>query len=131
MLHRPGRGFWGQAFPAAYQEDTPFDAAVDDIRSLEALTIEPTGLRMSLYRAEGQPPHKVQFRLLRREHPIPISDVLPTIENLGLKLISERPYEIETPGSRCWIQDFEVEPAGAMRWSRRSAAPSARPLSGR
>ncbi len=100
---------WGQAFPAAYQEDTPFEAAVDDIACLEALTTEPSGLRMSLYRAPGQPPHKVQFKLLRREHPIPISDVLPTIENLGLKLISERPYEIATPGCRCWVQDFELE----------------------
>jgi glutamate dehydrogenase len=106
---------WGQAFPAAYQEDTPFDAAIDDIACLEALTAEPSGLRMSLYRAEGQPAHKVQFKLLRRERPIPISDVLPTIENLGLKLISERPYEIETPGCRCWIQDFELEHPSGVR----------------
>jgi glutamate dehydrogenase len=100
---------WGQAFPASYQEDTPFAAAVDDIACLEALVAEPSGLRMALYRPPEQPLHKVQFKLFRRERPIPISDVLPTIENLGLKLISERPYEIETPGCRCWIQDFEVE----------------------
>ena len=42
------------------------------------------------------PQHKVQFKLFRRVRPIPISDVLPTIENLGLKLISERPYEVVT-----------------------------------
>ncbi|MGQ0430416.1 MAG: NAD-glutamate dehydrogenase [Gammaproteobacteria bacterium] len=100
---------WGQAFPASYQEDTPFEAAVDDIACLEALIAEPSGLRMALYRHKGQPPHKVQFKLFRRERPIPISDVLPTIENLGLKLISERPYEIETAACSCWIQDFELE----------------------
>ncbi|MGQ0383957.1 MAG: NAD-glutamate dehydrogenase [Gammaproteobacteria bacterium] len=100
---------WGRAFPASYQEDTPFEAAVGDIACLEALTAEPTGLRMALYRDTGQPPHKVQFKLFRRERPIPISDVLPTIENLGLKLISERPYEIETAAGTCWIQDFELE----------------------
>ncbi len=100
---------WGNAFPAAYQDDTPFDAAVDDIACLQALVAEPSGLRMSLYRADGQPAHKVQFKLFRRERPIPISDVLPTIENLGLKLISERPYEIETADCSCWIQDFELE----------------------
>ncbi|HEY7739211.1 MAG TPA: NAD-glutamate dehydrogenase [Steroidobacteraceae bacterium] len=100
---------WGPAFPASYQEDTPFEAAVGDIACLEALVAEPSGLRMALYRAPGQPPHKVQFKLFRRERPIPISDVLPTIENLGLKLISERPYEIETAGCSCWIQDFELE----------------------
>jgi len=100
---------WGQAFPASYQEDTPIESAVEDIACLEALVAEPSGLRIALYRAPGQPAHKVQFKLFRRERPIPISDVLPTIENLGLKLISERPYEIEMPAGSCWIQDFEVE----------------------
>ncbi|MGH8250651.1 MAG: NAD-glutamate dehydrogenase [Steroidobacteraceae bacterium] len=100
---------WGHAFPAAYQDDTPFEAAVDDIAQLEALVAEPSGLRMSLYRREEQPLHKVQFKLFRRIRPIPISDVLPTIENFGMKLISERPYEIETAACTCWIQDFELE----------------------
>jgi glutamate dehydrogenase len=100
---------WGAAFPASYQEDTPFDAAVDDIASLKALLGGSRILRMSLYRAAGQPGHKVQFKLFRRDRPIPISDVLPTIENLGLKLISERPYEIDIPSGSLWIQDFELE----------------------
>ncbi len=100
---------WSQAFPAAYQEDTPIGIAIGDIACLEALAAEPSGLRMNLYRPEGQPPHKVQFKLFRRDRPIPISDVLPTIENLGLKLISERPYEIESSSGSFWIQDFELE----------------------
>jgi glutamate dehydrogenase len=100
---------WGAAFPAAYQEDTAFEVAVEDVASLERLMADPAGLHMSLYRPDEQPSHKVQFKLLSRDRPIPISDVLPTIENLGLKLISERPYEIESPGGPVWIQDFELE----------------------
>ncbi len=100
---------WSQAFPAAYQADTPTDAALADIVCLEKLVAEPSGLRMNLYRRAGQPPHKVQFKLFRRDRPIPISDVLPTIENLGLKLISERPYEISSRDGSIWIQDFELE----------------------
>ncbi|MGH8135996.1 MAG: NAD-glutamate dehydrogenase domain-containing protein, partial [Steroidobacteraceae bacterium] len=100
---------WGNAFPAAYQEDSTTGAAIGDICCLESLIAEPTGLRMHLYRPEGQPRHKVQFKLFRRERPIPISDVLPTIENLGLKLISERPYEINAAAGTFWIQDFELE----------------------
>ena len=106
---------WGRVFPAAYQEDTTTDAALADIACLETLVAGPSGLRMSLYRPDGQPPHKVQFKLFRRERPIPISDVLPTIENLGLKLISERPYEIESDAGGIWIQDFELEHPRAVR----------------
>jgi glutamate dehydrogenase len=100
---------WSDAFPAAYQEDAPFDVAVDDIDSLERVAARPGELHMGLYRRADQPPHKVQFKLLRKDHPIPISDVLPTIENLGLKLISERPYEIGSATGAYWIQDFELE----------------------
>ncbi len=100
---------WGDSFPAAYQEDTPFEAAVGDIATLEALAAAPDELPMRLYRSGDQPQHKVQFKLFRALRPIPISDVLPTIENLGLKLISERPYEVVSGGRRFWIQDFELE----------------------
>ena len=107
----PGGSFrrLAAAFPAAYQEDTPPELAVEDVDKLEELDREPAGLVMRLYRPAGEPEHKVQFKLFRRTAPIPISDVLPTIENLGLKLISERPYELEVDGEPRWIQDFELE----------------------
>ncbi len=100
---------FGRAFPAAYQEDVSPPVAVADIARFQELERSPTALVMDMYRAEGQPAHKVQFKLYRRGTPIPISDVLPTIENLGLKLISERPYELELGGESWWIQDFELE----------------------
>ncbi|MGH8322257.1 MAG: NAD-glutamate dehydrogenase, partial [Steroidobacteraceae bacterium] len=38
------------------------------------------------------------------------SDLLPMLENFGLRVISERPYELEWPaGGAAWIQDFELE----------------------
>jgi glutamate dehydrogenase len=33
---------WGEAFPAAYQEDTPFEVAVDDIGALERVVAQPS-----------------------------------------------------------------------------------------
>jgi glutamate dehydrogenase len=100
---------WCDAFPAAYREDMPFDAAVSDIALLEQVGARPGALHMSLYRRADQPAHKLQFKILRKDRPIPISEVLPTMENLGLKLISERPYEIEGDAGSYWIQDFELE----------------------
>jgi len=100
---------FGRALPAAYQEDLPPAVAVTDIARLQELERSPRALVMGMYRGDDQPAHKMQFKLYRRGNPIPISDVLPTIENLGLKLISERPYELELDGESWWIQDFELE----------------------
>ncbi|HEU4517187.1 MAG TPA: NAD-glutamate dehydrogenase domain-containing protein, partial [Steroidobacteraceae bacterium] len=73
------------------------------------VSARPDELHMSLYRRADQPAHKLQFKIIRKDQPIPISEVLPTIENLGLKLISERPYEIGGDPGEYWIQDFELE----------------------
>src|SRR5690606_42096723 len=54
-------------------------------------------------------------KVKRQDHDIPRSDALPMMENMGLRVITERPYRIELPGSDgeavAWIQDFEVEAA--------------------
>ncbi len=114
---------WGDAFPAAYQEDTPFESAVEDIATLERVASVPDALPMSLYRRDDQPAHKVQCKLFRSQRPIPISDVLPTIENLGLKLISERPYEVVSGERTFWIQDFELEHPRGIRIDLESDGP--------
>ncbi len=80
---------YGTAFPAAYEEDTPPELAVQDVVRLEELRADPAGLVIRLYRPEDVPAHRVQFKLFRRGSPTPISDVMPAMENLGLKLISE------------------------------------------
>jgi glutamate dehydrogenase len=100
---------WGTAFPAAYHADVAPERAVADVERLEQAAAAPDRLVTGLERPAGRPAHTVQFKIYRRDRPIPISDVLPTIENLGLRLISERPYELTVPGGPWWIQDFELE----------------------
>jgi glutamate dehydrogenase len=83
---------------------------VQDIDALEAITSGASTLQMSLHREERQNPDQLHVRLFRPTSPIPISDVLPMMENLGLKVISERPYDMEWPaGGAVWIQDFELQ----------------------
>ena len=99
---------YAAALPVAYQEDTAPAAAVHDIAELEVLRTTTSDTRMRLYRPAGAPVSKVQLKLYRQGKPLPISDVLPTLENLGLRLISERPYALGA-GETAWIQDFELE----------------------
>ena len=100
---------YGRFFPAAYEEDVSPRAASFDIEKMDALGNDPESLRMSLYRPPSFPDSNLRFKVFHRELPIPISEALPMLENMGLKVISERPYRVELPDdSALWIQDFEM-----------------------
>ena len=104
---------YGRALPVAYEEDTPPTEAVTDFESLEALLQSPQQLHLRLYRAQGAGRNRLNLKLYQAREPKAISDVLPTLENLGLRLISERPYSLTGVGDGpCWIQDFELELVG-------------------
>ena len=55
------------------------------------------------------------LKLVRKDHAIPLSDVLPVLENMGLRVIHEQPYEFVTArAGRFWMHDFRVQPIEAM-----------------
>ncbi len=99
-----------RAFPPAYQASVAAADALADVEVLEALGQEPTGLKTSLWRSPHDQPSQLHLKLYRRSLPIPISDVLPMMENMGLKVISEQPYELKPAANETiWIQDFKLE----------------------
>ncbi|HXA35915.1 MAG TPA: NAD-glutamate dehydrogenase [Steroidobacteraceae bacterium] len=100
---------YAQAFPAAYTEDFSGDAAALDVSFLEAVEKEPMRLHLDIYRPEPRRKDRFFLKIFRSQDAIPISDLLPMLENMGLKVIAERPYELEFPGGRrAWIQDLEL-----------------------
>ncbi|HXV34235.1 MAG TPA: NAD-glutamate dehydrogenase domain-containing protein, partial [Gaiellaceae bacterium] len=94
------------AFPAAYRDDFSALAAVLDIERMERL--DPEGdLALTLYRPLEAADDFFVLKLLRSGRPILLSDVLPLLEDLGVKVYDERPYEVTCPGSgTAWIYDF-------------------------
>ncbi|HEX6928828.1 MAG TPA: NAD-glutamate dehydrogenase, partial [Gammaproteobacteria bacterium] len=103
LVHR-----FGEFLPAAYREDVKPKAAAFDLGKMDGLTTDLT-LHMSLYRPQHNPKGLWRFKIFHAEQPLPISDVLPMLENMGLKVISERPYEVDlNDGSIVWIQDFDI-----------------------
>jgi len=100
---------YAQAFPAAYTEDFQADAAAVDVSFLEAVEKEPARLHLDIYRPEPRRKDKFFLKIFRDRDAIPISDLLPMLENMGLKVIAERPYELEFAGGRrAWVQDLEL-----------------------
>ncbi|WP_406672753.1 NAD-glutamate dehydrogenase [Natronospira sp.] len=99
---------YANCFPAAYREDVKPAAAAYDIVKMDRLR-DDDSIRMSLYQPDSHLKNLLRFKIFRREQPIPISDILPMLENMGLKVISERPYEVEMGDlSIVWIQDVEM-----------------------
>jgi glutamate dehydrogenase len=97
------------AFPAAYTEDFPGDAAAMDVSFLEAAEKEPKRLHLDIYRPEPRRKDRLFLKIFRSQDAIPISDLLPMLENMGLKVIAERPYQLDFAGARhAWIQDLEL-----------------------
>ncbi|MFM8454466.1 MAG: NAD-glutamate dehydrogenase domain-containing protein [Gammaproteobacteria bacterium] len=97
-----------EAFPAGYREAFNCRVAAIDIKYLEELKDE-NSLGMSLYRPIEEEEHTLKFKLYRIGDKIPLSDVVPILENMGLKIISERPYQlkIKNKGS-VWLNDYKM-----------------------
>ncbi|PWV83087.1 NAD-glutamate dehydrogenase [Halomonas sp. A11-A] len=96
------------AFPASYRDDFSARTAVYDLQHISELD-DGAPLSLSLYRLVEEEGSGVNLKLFHRDKPIPLSDVLPMMENLGLRVIGERPYEIEASDVVYWIHDFDLE----------------------
>lgn len=97
--------YYVDAFPASYQGDYPADIAAIDIRTLEMLYDE-IDLGMALYHPVEAPPDKIRFKLFHNEEPLSLSLLLPILENMGLKVIDERPHRLRPAGrSKVWLHD--------------------------
>ena len=104
------------AFPLAYEEDVAPADAFEDLADLEALRSDPRAPRLNLHRPARRQPARVHLKIVKLGEPVPISDLLPMLENFGLRVIAERPYELAWPdGGAAWIQDFELEHRDGLR----------------
>jgi len=101
------------AFPAGYREDYTARAAVGDIGLMESLSGRDT-LAMNLYQPVDVRTGNLRFKILRNAEPVPLSTSLPMLELMGVKVLEERPYEIEREdGQTVWLHDFGLSFPGA------------------
>ncbi len=86
------------AFASAYQEQANAHIALIDIERIEE-TLETGRLGMNLYRPIEATDDEVRFKIYHAREPVPLSDILPMLENMGLKVISEIPHVVEPAGT--------------------------------
>ncbi len=99
---------YGEAFAVGYQADFAARTGALDIERIEA-TQRSGEVGISFYRPLVETGGGVRLKLYSSGKPIPPSDALPLIENMDLKVIEERPYEIgPREGSRVWVHEMQL-----------------------
>ncbi|KTD49507.1 NAD-glutamate dehydrogenase [Legionella rubrilucens] len=97
------------AFPVSYCDTFSPRTAVYDIKHVEALS-EENPLVMNFYRPMDEVADSFRLKIYQHSTTIPLSDVLPIVERLGMRAISERPYVLKfEDGSITWINDFALQ----------------------
>jgi glutamate dehydrogenase len=99
------------AFPIDYREIYAPATARSDIEIIERLTAErPLGVE--LYREEGGGLQDAGLKVFSHSRPIPLSERVPVLENMGFRVVDERTYHIQPKDrSEVWFHDMALESA--------------------
>jgi glutamate dehydrogenase len=100
---------WTAAFPVGYRDRTAPRAAVHDIRKLEALSPEAP-LALALYWPLGAPAGSLGLKVYRYGAPVVLSDSLPMLEHMGVRVLAEDNHRIQEAGRpEVWLHDFALQ----------------------
>ncbi|RUL78183.1 NAD-glutamate dehydrogenase [Dyella choica] len=97
---------FGKLLPAGYIEDVaPEQAALDVI----ALTTLKSNDSIHLHLYEDARDQSLRFKVIHVGAPISLSDALPMLENMGVRMLAEHVYTLESDGRTLTIHDFELK----------------------
>ena len=103
---------FAHAFPTSYRERFDAEISVGDIdRILGGLENRTVGIHV--YQPPGAVGGTTHIKIYNFGSPLPLSDVMPVLENMGFKVIGEEPFQIAPIGSTSiggpiWLHDFDV-----------------------
>lgn len=96
-------------FTLGYQETFDPRSAVGDIDLMRHLS-ETNRIAMHFFQPVHAAEREMRFRVLHFQDPLELSDVVPILEHLGLRVRAEHPHELRTEGhSTVWLHDFYLD----------------------
>ncbi|NMT64464.1 NAD-glutamate dehydrogenase [Marinobacter orientalis] len=108
----PGKDFAGMfsgGFPASYRSKFSVADAVEDIQQIQSIALT-SDVPMRFYQPAEQGAQELSFKLYSQGKSVILSDVIPILENLGMRVLGEHPYRIQRrDGERFGISDFTVQ----------------------
>jgi len=95
------------AFPASYRADVLPRMAVFDVKHLENLSDSRT-IELNLY--QPYETNALRLKVYKLGEPLALSDVMPILEHLGLRVINEHPYSLVfQDGKRASVSEFGLQ----------------------
>ncbi|RDE18021.1 NAD-glutamate dehydrogenase [Motiliproteus coralliicola] len=102
---------FANAMPVAYRDDFSPRRTVTDLQRLAEL--QPGELSTYLYRPLEEF-DSLHFKVLGAGDSLALSDVLPILEHMGVRVLNARPYSINCSNEdEFWILDFRLSVAGS------------------
>jgi glutamate dehydrogenase len=99
------------AFSEGYREAYSPLVAIEDIRVIEGLSAnKPLGV--DFHRRAGDEGGSLGLKVYSYSRPIPLSERVPVLENMGFKVVDERTYEVTPDGTgepAVWFHDMLLE----------------------
>jgi len=100
-----------EAFSDGYREVYSPAIAVGDIRVIENLNSDKP-VDIDFYRRLGEPPVSASLKVWSSGRPIPLSERVPVLENMGFRVVDERTHRIDPAGGsrwEIWFHDMLLE----------------------
>ena len=95
-------------FPVGYTDEYNAIEAVEDVVQIETLSNEKK-MALTIVNASAEEREVFSMKLFHCQYPVPLSDALPILENMGLRVISEQSYELLFEDDACvWVSDFKM-----------------------
>ncbi|HVR43146.1 MAG TPA: NAD-glutamate dehydrogenase [Thermoanaerobaculia bacterium] len=103
-----------KVFPAGYREAYTPEQAIDDMGRIEKV-VRRGELAIDLYRKEGDASRELHCKLIHTGSAVALSDIVPRLENMGLRVESVVPFEFEfsESGEPVRVLDFELVSSAA------------------
>lgn len=103
------------AFPSNYISHYSTEGAVFDIQKIEEATASHY-LALDLFRKTHDAEGIIRLKLYNPKDQVPLSDILPMLENMGFRVLDETPYLITPKGDNLhpvWIRDLRLTSPGS------------------
>ena len=95
-------------FSSAYQEHFSVREALKDLPFIEeAVKTASKGIRFY----QSKEDTTLHVKIFSPAHPLFLSDIFPTLEHMGLRILTEASYKIGQGSESVWLHHFKAEPA--------------------